>query len=237
MNNKEKQNSYTNYKYPISNKINEATDEDQKIISKPQNIKEEDLLNDENSKINNSNHMKEEEDRYFNISKHKKKYILNANEKINTSLSTNNRTHFNKSNHYSITAKNKKPNLIKNVQYRSTEIKKYKKMNNHPLSSFEAKLVKELGRISDKYTSTNSIKFFTANLPNTDLYWGYSPNYELYRQLKEMETRSQIKNSFTKAKLKPLICMSKDGLTKLAKKLYDADQANKYKEFLKKQYH
>ena len=235
MNNKENQNSYINHKYPITSRKKEITDEEYMILSKPQNIKEEDSLNDENSKRNISNNISEEDNMHFNNLKYKRKYILKTSEKLNTSSSTMNKTHFNKTTHYSITSKNKKPNLIKNVQYKSTEIKKRGKINYHPLTSFEAKLIKELGRISDKYSSSNSIKFFTTQLPNTDLYWGYSPNYELYRQLKEMETRSQLQNCFTKPRLKPLICRSKDGLTKLAKRLYEIDQANKYKEFLKNQ--
>ena len=60
------------------------------------------------------------------------------------------------------------------------------------------------------------------------------PDYEIYRQLKELDTRKEIPYGFPKPRLKPLIINKKDKLGKLAKNLYEADQAERFKELIYK---
>ena len=154
----------------------------------------------------------------------------------------NNSSSFNKINkskkHIVINSQNnnqkKKPNLIKNVHHRPKIAISCDNFRYQPLSSFEQKLSKQLGRISNKYTEIKNRKFFNKSNINTELFWQNFPDYEIYRQLKEFETRKEIPYRFPKPKLKPLIYNKKDKLTKLAKNLYEADQAERFKNLLYK---
>ena len=128
----------------------------------------------------------------------------------------------------------KKPNLIKNVHHRPKIAISCDNFRYQPLSSFEQKLSKQLGRISNKYTEIKNRKFFNKSNINTELFWKNFPDYEIYRQLKVLETRKEIPYGFPKPKLKPLINNKKDKLGKLAKNLYEADQAERFKELIYK---
>ena len=125
------------------------------------------------------------------------------------------------------------PNLIKNIHHKpkvaiTTDIFRYQ-----PLTSFELKLSKELGRLNKNYTQIKNRKFFNKN-DSTSLYWMNFPDYEIYRQLKELDTRKEIPYGFTKPRLKPLIINTKNKLGKLAKNLYEADQVEKFNNLLHK---
>ena len=154
----------------------------------------------------------------------------------------NNSSSFNKINkskkHIVINSQNnnqkKKPNLIKNVHHRPKIAISCDNFRYQPLSSFEQKLSKQLGRISNKYTEIKNRKFFNKSNINTELFWQNFPDYEIYRQLKVLETRKEIPYGFPKPKLKPLIKNKKDKLGKLAKNLYEADQAERFKELIYK---
>ena len=154
----------------------------------------------------------------------------------------NNSSSFNKINkskkHIVINSQNnnqkKKPNLIKNVHHRPKIAISCDNFRYQPLSSFEQKLSKQLGRISNKYTEIKNRKFFNKSNINTELFWQNFPDYEIYRQLKVLETRKEIPYGFPKPKLKPLINNKKDKLGKLAKNLYEADQAERFKELIYK---
>jgi hypothetical protein len=154
----------------------------------------------------------------------------------------NNSSSFNKINkskkHIVINSQNnnqkKKPNLIKNVHHRPKIAVSCDNFRYQPLSSFEQKLSKQLGRISNKYTEIKNRKFFNKSNINTELFWQNFPDYEIYRQLKVLETRKEIPYGFPKPKLKPLINNKKDKLGKLAKNLYEADQAERFKELIYK---
>ena len=130
----------------------------------------------------------------------------------------------------------KRPNLMRNVHYRQNIKKDNDNFRYQPISSFEEKLSKQLSRLSNKYTSMKNRKFFNNKLTNTNLYWMNFPDYEIYRQLKELETRKELPNAFTKPRLKPLITQKKDKLSLLAKNIYEADQVERLKKLLKKQY-
>ena len=154
----------------------------------------------------------------------------------------NNSSSFNKINkskkHIVINSQNnnqkKKPNLIKNVHHRPKIAISCDNFRYQPLSSFEQKLSKQLGRISNKYTEIKNRKFFNKSNINTELFWKNFPDYEIYRQLKVLETRKEIPYGFPKPKLKPLINNKKDKLGKLAKNLYEADQVEKFNNLLHK---
>ena len=154
----------------------------------------------------------------------------------------NNSSSFNKINkskkHIVINSQNnnqkKKPNLIKNVHHRPKIAISCDNFRYQPLSSLEQKLSKQLGRLSNKYTEIKNRKFFNKTNINTELFWQNFPDYEIYRQLKEFETRKENPYGFPKPRLKPLIYNKKDKLTKLAKNLYEADQAERFKNLLYK---
>ena len=155
--------------------------------------------------------------------------------KINTSSHSNftkNKSH----EHIVINSKPKKPDLIRNVHYRKNIKKSNDNFRYQPISSFEQKLSKQLSRVSNKYNVVKNRKFFNNDLKDTELFWSHFPEYEIYRQLKELETRKELPNAFTKPRLKPLICQRKDKLGVLAKNLYEADQIERFKKFLVKQY-
>ena len=155
--------------------------------------------------------------------------------KINTSSHSNftkNKSH----EHIVINSKPKKPDLIRNVHYRKNIKKSNDNFRYQPISSFEKKLSKQLSRVSNKYNVVKNRKFFNNDLKDTELFWSHFPEYEIYRQLKELETRKELPNAFTKLRLKPLICQRKDKLGVLAKNLYEADQIERFKKFLVKQY-
>ena len=130
--------------------------------------------------------------------------------------------------------KKKIPNLMKNVHHRPKIAISCDNFRFQPLSSFEQKLSKQLGRISTRYTEINNRKFFNKQNGNTDLYWQNFPDYEIYRQLKELETRKEIPFGFTKPRLKPLVINKRDKIGKLAKNLYEADQVERFKNLLYK---
>ena len=159
---------------------------------------------------------------------------ISSHLKINCSDSN-----FKKSNnieHIVINSKTKKmPNLMKNIHYRINTKKSYDSFRYQPISSFESKLSKQLSRISNKYTVIKNRKFFNNQLTSTNLYWENFLDYELYRQLKELETRNELPYAFTKPRLKPLIIQQKDKVGLLAKNLYFADQVERFKKLLKNQ--
>ena len=176
-------------------------------------------------------------------------YKINQTEQIssnitdnNSNLIYNNNSSINKINkskkHIEIKSKDipqkKIPNLMKNVHHRPKIAISCDNFRYQPLSSFEQKLSKQLGRISNKYTEIKNRKFFNKSNINTELFWQNFPDYEIYRQLKVLETRKEIPYGFPKPKLKPLINNKKDKLGKLAKNLYEADQAERFKELIYK---
>ena len=161
----------------------------------------------------------------------------NSNYNINNNSSKYNKNFNNNKNHIIITSKEtpkKVPNLIKNVHHRPKVANSCDNFKFQPISSFELKLSKELGRISNGYTQIKNRKFFNKQTENTNIYWQNFPDYEIYRQLKELETRKEIPLAFPKPRLKPLICNTKDRLGKLAKNLYEADQIDRFKSLLNK---
>ena len=137
--------------------------------------------------------------------------------------------------HIIIDSNSKKPNLIKNIHYKQNIKRSNDSLRYQPISSFEQKLSKQLSRISNKYTTIKNRKFFNNQLTSTNLYWQNFPDYEIYRQLKELETRNAFPYAFTKPRLKPLISQHKDKLGLLAKNLYMVDQVERFKKLLKKQ--
>ena len=206
----------------------------QQIINN-RNLKKENSLsemNDSNNYINNK--IQEEYKKILKSESFKKDNVSNI--KINTSYS-NYKNYKNNMEHVIINSKEKKvPNLIRNIHYRPDIKKNNDNLRYQPLSSLEQKLSKQLSRLSNKYTSMKNRKFFNNQLTNTNLYWMNFPDYEIYRQLKVLETRKEFPYSFSKPKLKPLIYQKKDKLGVLAKNLYEADQVERFKKFLKKQY-
>ena len=162
--------------------------------------------------------------------------ITNNNSNFNLN---NNSSKYNKSKkHIIINSKNtptkKVPNLMKNVHHRPKIAISCDNFRFQPLSSFEQKLSKQLSRISTRYTEIKNRKFFNKQNGNTDIYWQNFPDYEIYRQLKELETRKEIPFGFTKPRLKPLVINTKDKIGKLAKNLYEADQVERFKNLLYK---
>ena len=161
----------------------------------------------------------------------------NSNNNINNKSSKNNKNFNNNKNHILITSKEtpkKIPNLTKNIHHRPKVANSCDNFRYQPISSFELKLSKQLSRISNKYTQIKNRKFFNKQTENTNLYWQNFPDYEIYRQLKELETRKEIPLTFPKPRLKPLICNTKDRLGRLAKNLYEADQIDRFKSLLYK---
>ena len=158
----------------------------------------------------------------------------------NSNLNLNNNSSFNNKNkiHIIINSKNnrekKVPNLMKNVHHKPKIAISCDNFRYQPLSSFEQKLSKQLCRISNKYTEIKNRKFFNKENGNTELFWQNFPDYEIYRQLKVLETRKEVPNGFTKPRLKPLINNRKDKLGKLAKNLYYADQVERFKNLIYK---
>lgn len=155
--------------------------------------------------------------------------------KVNTSSHSNftkNKSH----DHIVINSMPKRPDFTRNVHYRKNIKKSNDNFRYQPISSFEQKLSKQLSRVSNSYNPIKNRKFFNNDLKNTELYWSHFPEYEIYRQLKELETRKELPNAFAKPRLKPLIYQHKDKLGILAKNLYEADQTERFKKFLLKQY-
>ena len=126
------------------------------------------------------------------------------------------------------------PNLIKNIHHRPKIAKSNDNFRFQPLTSFEQKLSKQLGRISNKYTQIKARKFFYSHNGDTNLFWQNFPDYEIYRQLKVLDTRKEVPFGFSRPKLKPLIFNKKDKLGKLAKNLFEADQIERFKNLLYK---
>ena len=226
-----------------SNKSN-MTEEENIIFSQPlpnSNIKTKNeytsLEMDDNNNAFNNNYNKSQiyqQNKTPRNNSYSKNYI-SSHLKINCSDSN-----FKKGNnieHIVINSKTKKmPNLMKNIHYRTDTKRSYDSFRYQPISSFEAKLSKQLSRISNKYTVIKNRKFFNNQLTSTNLYWVNFPDYEIYRQLKELETRKEFPNAFTRPRLKPLISQNKDKLGKLAKNLYEADQVERFKKYLNKNY-
>ena len=212
------------------------------ISSKDINNKKENSsseLNDYNNintnNFSNSNIQKTEQSHILIKSQLKSKSKSKSSFKVNTSSHSNftkNKSH----EHILINSKPKKPDFIRNVHYRKNIKKSNDNFRYQPISSFEQKLSKQLSRVSNKYNAIKNRKFFNNDLKNTELYWSHFPEYEIYRQLKELETRKELPNAFAKPRLKPLICQNKDKLGTLAKNLYEADQTDRFKKFLLKQY-
>ena len=200
------------------------------------NIKKENSqseIDDSNNFLNNK--LQEDCKKILKSESFKKNSFTNT--KIKSTYS-NNRSYKN-TEHIIINSKEKQrkaPSLIRNIHYRPNIKKSNDNFRYQPISSFEEKLSKELSRLSNKYTSIKNRKFFNNQLSNTNLYWMNFPDYEIYRQLKELETRKELPNAFTKPRLKPLITQKKDKLSMLAKNLYEADQVERLKKLLKKQY-
>ena len=126
------------------------------------------------------------------------------------------------------------PNLIKNIHHKPKVAISCDNFKYQPLTSFEQKLSKQLGRLSTKYTHIKNRKFFNKENDSTNLYWMNFPEYEIYRQMKELDTRKEIPYGFPKPRLKPLIINKKDKLGKLAKNLFEADQIERFKNLLYK---
>ena len=126
------------------------------------------------------------------------------------------------------------PNLIKNIHHKQKVAISCDNFKYQPLTSFEQKLSKQLGRLSTKYTYIKNRKFFNKENDSTNLYWMNFPEYEIYRQMKELDTRKEIPYGFPKPRLKPLIINKKDKLGKLAKNLFEADQIERFKNLLYK---
>lgn len=187
-------------------------------------------INDSNNVINNIN----------NKSKINQQKNNSYDKHIISHLKINSDIKYRKNNnieHIIINSKTKKmPNMIKNIHYRPDVKKSHDNFRYQPITSFESKLSKQLSRLSNKYSVIKNRKFFNNQLTSTNLYWANFPDYEIYRQLKELETRKEFPNEFTKPRLKPLICQNKDKLGKLAKNLYEADQVERLKKYLNKQY-
>ena len=176
------------------------------------------------------------------------KQKISQTEAISSNNITNNNSNFNEraysqnnnksKKHIILDSKNntkkKIPNLMKNVHHRPKISISCDNFRFQPLSSFEQKLSKQLGRISTRYTEIKNRKFFNKQNGNTDLYWQNFPDYEIYRQLKELETRKEIPFGFTKPRLKPLVINKRDKIGKLAKNLYEADQVERFKNLLYK---
>ena len=135
-----------------------------------------------------------------------------------------------------LTAENKKSNNIqvitKNINYKKYIKDNQKKLRYQPLTSFEQKLSKELGRLSHKYNYETSRRIFNSKLNNTNLYWKQFPDFKIYRLLKELEGRKDIPSVFNKPRLKPLINVHKDKLGVLAKNIYEKDQIERFKKYL-----
>lgn len=165
------------------------------------------------------------------ISSHRSKDKYKFNDNTNSSYNK-----IKNKNHIIIDSKKndtkKVPNLMKNVQHRPKIAISCDEFRYQPLSSLEKKISKQLGRISNKYTEIKNRKFF--NNGDTDLYWQNFPDYEIYRQLKELETRKETPYGFRKPRLQPLIYNKKDKLGKLAQNLYEADQVERFKNLLYK---
>ena len=152
------------------------------------------------------------------------KQKISQTEAISSNNITNNNSNFNEraysqnnnksKKHIILDSKNntkkKIPNLMKNVHHRPKIAISCDNFRFQPLSSFEQKLSKQLGRISTRYTEIKNRKFFNKQNGNTDLYWQNFPDYEIYRQLKELETRKEIPFGFTKPRLKPLVINKRD---------------------------
>lgn len=205
------------------------------IISSKKIIKNNDELKHENSlsEMNDCNINNKEN---FNKSQQKHKIILKSesnhnNINMNTSYSQNNSK--NKSQEHD---KPKLPNLIRNIHYRKDLKKNNDNFRYQPLSSFEQKLSKELCRLSNRYTIIKNRKFFSKDLENTNIYYANFPEYKIYKQLKEIETRKEVPNAFAKPRLKPLIVQNRNKLSILAKNLYEADQVERLKKFMYNQY-
>ena len=126
------------------------------------------------------------------------------------------------------------PNLIKNIHHKPKVAISCDNFKYQPLTSFEQKLSKQLGRLSTKYTYIKNRKFFNKENDSSNLYWMNFPEYEIYRQMKELDTRKEIPYGFPKPRLKPLIINKKDKLGKLAKNLFEADQIERFKNLLYK---
>ena len=161
----------------------------------------------------------------------------NSNYNINSNSSKYNKNFNKNKNHIIITStENQKniPNLTKNIHHRPKVANSCDTFKYQPISSLEQKLSKQLERISNRYTQIKNRKFFNKQTENTNLYWQYFPDYEIYRQLKELETRKEIPFAFPKPRLKPLIYNQKNRLGKLAKNLYEAGQIDRFKNLLYK---
>ena len=223
----------------ISRKESNITEIDP-LISSQQNINNMNLkkensqseITDSNNYLNNK--LQEEYKKILKSESMKKSTYTNTKIKYSYSNRSNKNTE-----HIIINSKEKvkkRPNLMRNVHYRQNIKKDNDNFRYQPISSFEEKLSKQLSRLSNKYTSMKNRKFFSNQLTNTNLYWMNFPDYEIYRQLKELETRKELPNAFTKPRLKPLITQKKDKLSLLAKNIYEADQVERLKKLLKKQY-
>ena len=202
------------------------------IILKNENSLSE--MNDNNTNGHNNNFQPQQ--KIILKSESKKKNINTNKNKSHSYLNKKNKS----LGHISINSKNKPklPNLIRNVHYRK-DLKKNNGNDNfryQPISSFEKKLSKELCRISSRYTVVKNRKFFNNDSNITDEYWSNFPDYKIYRQLKEIETRKELPNAFSKPRLKPLIVQNKNKLSILARNLYEAEQIDKLKKLMYKQY-
>ena len=219
-----------------SNKSN-ITDAEN-LISSSQNhyiikLQKEYSLSEMNDSNNNTNNKSERQPiKTIKRESYNKNNLPNAN--INSLVYSYQKN--NDSKHIIIESKPKRPNLMRNIHYKSELKKSSDSLRYQPMTGFENKLCRELSRLSNKYSYMKNRKFFNNQSSSSNLYWLNFPDYEIYRQLKELETRSEFPNAFCKPKLKPLICQKKNNLEVLAKNLYEADQVDRFKKFLNKQY-
>ena len=177
------------------------------------------------------------------ISSSQNNYIIKLKKEYSLSEMNDSKNNFNNKSERSLMKNIKSESYNKNnlpdsliSTYKKNNESKHISLRYQPMTGLEKKLCKELSRLSNKYSYMKNKKFFNNQLTSTNLYWLNYPDYEIYRQLKELETRSEFPNAFSKPKLKPLICQKKDKLGILAKNLYEADQVDRFKKILNKQY-
>ena len=87
-----------------------------------------------------------------------------------------------------------------------------------------------MSRISNRYKK-NECRYNYYPNKNLELFWNSVSDFSQYKQLKQIENRFQGHQE--RGKLKPLICIKKDNLNKLANRLYQVDQETRQFKFKK----
>ena len=85
-----------------------------------------------------------------------------------------------------------------------------------------------MSRISNRYKK-NECRYNYYPNKNLELFWNSVSDFSQYKQLKQIENRFQGHQE--RGKLKPLICIKKDNLNKLANRLYQVDQNSRHFKF------